>query len=324
MGGRRRRAAGGGLLVAVLVMALVASSAQAATSPLRSAANFAVLAGSTVTNTGPSVLSGDVGVSPGRVVTGFPPGTVRPPGAIHGGDSVAAQGHADLTTLYDTAAGFSAGAVISADLAGRTLAPGVYKATSSLALNGTLTLDAKGNPNAGFVFQAGSTLGVGTSAISRVLLINGAQASNVYWQVASSATIGAGSAFAGNILARISVTMDTKATLYGRALAESGAVTLDTNTINTPATTPVSPPRGSAARGTTASGAQKRVLPRRTLGCTGPGQSCALCSRGGQDARSAPRAPGAALPPPRCSRAPGQRSVPLARGAAHPPVHAAR
>ena len=239
----RRVCAAGGLLVGLLVMALLASSAQAASVPLGTAANFAVLAGSTVTNAGASVIRGDVGVSPGSAVTGFGPGTVVPPSVIYRGGPIALQAKNDLTTAYNNVAGRSLSEAVFADLGGRTLAPGVYSSASSLALNGDLTLDAKGDPNAEFVFQAGSTLLVGTTTVSHVRLINGAQASNVYWQVGSSATIGVGSAFAGNILALTSITMKTSATLDGRALAQNGAVTLDTTTITTPAIAPVPPPQ---------------------------------------------------------------------------------
>jgi Ice-binding-like/Bacterial Ig domain len=223
-----RACAAGLLLLALLVTAPLASSAEAASVPLGTADSFAVLADSTVTNTGPSVISGDLGVSPGTSVTGFPPGTVTA-GTIHAADNVALQAEGALATAYNDAAGRSSTAAISADLAGRTLTPGVYTSATSLGLSGDLTLDAQGDPNAVFVFQAGSTLTVGSG--SHVLLIRGAQACNVFWQVGSSAAIGSGSAFAGNILALTSISLTTGATLNGRALARNGAVTLDTNTI---------------------------------------------------------------------------------------------
>jgi len=232
-----RAGAAGLLFVALLATVPLASSAQAASVPLGAAESFAVLAGTTVTNTGPSVISGDLGVSPGTAVTGFPPGTVTA-GTVHAADSVALQAKAALVTAYNDAAGAPSTATISADLAGRTLTPGVYTSASSLGLSGDLTLNAQGDSNAVFVFQAGSKLTVGSG--SRVLLTGGAQACNVFWQVGSSATIGTSSAFAGNILALTSISLTTGATLSGRALARNGAVTLDTNTITKPtcATTP--------------------------------------------------------------------------------------
>jgi len=231
-GGMRRRPharrCAAGLFVAVLVTAASTSTAQAASVSLGTAQSFAVLAGTIVTNTGPSVISGDLGLSPGTAVTGFPPGMVSE-GSVHRTDAVALQAQRDLTSAYNDAAGRSSTATISADLAGKTLAPGVYTSASSLGLSGALTLDARGDPNAVFVFQAGSMLTVGST--SQVVLIGGAQACNVVWQVGSSASIGANSAFAGNILALTSISLTTGATLNGRALARNGQVTLDTNTI---------------------------------------------------------------------------------------------
>jgi hypothetical protein len=200
---------------------------------LGSAANFAVLAGSTVTNTGATTVNGDLGLSPGTAVTGFPPGTVN--GTIHAGDPVAAQAQLDLTTAYNDAAGRTVGAItVAGNLGGRTLTPGLYKSTSSLAISsGDLTLDAQGNANAVFIFQMASTL---TTTVGRqVILSGGAKAANVFWQVGSSATLGTGSVFKGNILALASITVTTGATVEGRVLARTAAVTLDTNTITTPA-----------------------------------------------------------------------------------------
>jgi hypothetical protein len=204
-----------------------------APAPLGSANAFAVLAGSTVTNTGPTILNGDLGVSPGTAVTGFPPGTVN--GTIHAGDPAAAQAKLDLTTAYNDAAGRSTGPItVSGNLGGLTLAPGLYKSTSSLAISsGDLTLDAQGDAEGVFIFQMASTL---TTTVGRqVILSGGAKASNVFWQVGSSATLGTNSVFQGNILADQSITLTTGATLNGRALTRIGAVTLDANTITTPA-----------------------------------------------------------------------------------------
>jgi len=205
------------------------SRAAAAGAPvgLGTAASFAVLAGTTVTNTGASVISGDVGVSPGTAVVGFPPGIVNN-GTIHAADAVAAQAQADVTTAYNDAAGRSTTAAVTADLGGQTLVSGVYTA-ATLGLTGTVTLDAQGDPNAVFVFQAASTLITASSSV--VALINGADACNVYWQVGSSATLGTNSAFVGTVLALTSVAATTSATIDGRLLARNGAVTLDSNVI---------------------------------------------------------------------------------------------
>ena len=189
--------------------------------------NFTVLAGSTVTNTGSSVITGDVGVSPGTAVTGFPPGLTS--GAIHRADAAAAKAEATLTAGYNDAAGRSGGTTESGDLTGKTLTAGVYKSTSSLAITGNLTLDAQGNPNAVFIFQVGSTLTTGSG--SRIILTNGASACNVFWQIGSSATLGTSSVFKGNILALTSITVTTGADVQGRLLARNGAVTLDSNTL---------------------------------------------------------------------------------------------
>ena len=238
---RRGRLGLGLAALALLLVAVLATTAQAATVGLGTAGSFSILGGSTVSNTGPSVLSADLGVSPGAAITGFPPGTVL--GATHANDAVAHQAQLDLVTAYDDAAGRSSTATVSGDLAGRTLNPGVYTSASSLGLTGDLTLNAGGDPNAVFVFQAGSTLTTGSG--SHVLLSGGAQACNVFWKVGSSATIGTATAFTGNILALTSISMTTGATLDGRALARNGAVTLDTNSVTrSPCTT------GGSATGT--------------------------------------------------------------------------
>ncbi len=188
---------------------------------------FAVLAGTTVTNTGSTVVSGDVGVSPGTVVSGFPPGLAS--GAIHTADGPAGQAQAALTAGYVDAAGRSGSTAVAGDLVGKTLTAGIYKSTSSLAISGDVTLDAQGNPDAVFIFQISSTLI--TSSGSHVILANNANACNVFWQVGSSATLGTNSVFKGSILALTSITVTTGAQLEGRALARNGAVTLDSNTI---------------------------------------------------------------------------------------------
>ena len=188
--------------------------------------NFSVLAGSDVTNTGSTTISGDVGLSPGTSVTGFPPGTAA---AIHIADGPAAQAQTTLTAAYIDAAGRAGGTAVAGDLVGQTLTVGVYTSTSSLAISGDVTLDAQGNPDAVFIFQIASTLTTGSG--SHVVLTNGAQACNVFWQVGSSATLGTNSVFKGNILALTSITITTGVDLEGRALARNGAVTLDTDVI---------------------------------------------------------------------------------------------
>ncbi len=204
--------------------------------PLLTAGDFKVLAGSTVTNTGPTTITGgDLGLSPGTAVTGFPPGMLIAPAVMHVTDPTAAQAQLDLTAAYIFAAGIvsPAPAVLPGDLMGLTLAPGTYKtATTTGITTGTLTLNAGGNANAVWVFQIGSSLTTGTSTM--VVLSGGAQASNVFWQVGSSATLGVNSTFAGTIMALSSITLDTGASLQGRALARNGAVTLDSNMITDP------------------------------------------------------------------------------------------
>jgi Ice-binding-like/Putative Ig domain len=222
-----------GLAIIGLAAFLFGPSPAFAQIPFGTAKNFAVLAGTTVTNTGPTVITtGDVGVSPGSAVTGLLASQVVS-GTIHSADAVALQAQNDLTTAYNAVAG-AAGCIdkTGVDLGGQTLTPGVYCFTSSAFLTGTLTLDFQGNPNALFLFKTGSTLI--TAVNSQVLLINSGGTicpPNVFWQVGSSATLEVGSTFVGNILALTSITIKTGATLTGRALARNGAVTLDTDTV---------------------------------------------------------------------------------------------
>jgi len=218
-----------------------AASAAAVAVPLGTAAPFAVLAGAGITNTGPTTVRGDLGTYPTRTTTGD--ATITTTGKKHGGDAVTQGAKDDLRTGYTTAAGEGPPSPITADLAGRTLTAGVYRSDSSLGLTGALTLDAGGNPDAVFVFQAGSTLK--TASASRIVLSNGAQACHVFWQVGSSATLGTGSTFRGSILALTDITVTTDVTVDGRVLARNGAVTLDTDTITTPsciASAPSGPP----------------------------------------------------------------------------------
>ena len=191
---------------------------------LGSAGSFAVLGGSTVTSKGNTVLNGDLGVSPGTSITGFSPGIVN--GAIHNNDAVAAQAQVYALSAYNALRSETPNQNLTGlDLGSRTLNPGVYHFDSSAQLTGILTLSGTGD----FVFQIGSTLGTGD--YSSIVLLNGAQADNVFWQVGSSAKLGTGTSFDGSIIAHDSITFVTGASLSGRALALNGAVTLDDNVI---------------------------------------------------------------------------------------------
>jgi hypothetical protein len=217
------------------VLVIAPSTAHAAEPPVDLGVldSFAVFAGTTVTNTGPTIVGPDLGVSPGTAVTGFTPpgpgeGTVT--GTIHTSNATSTAAQAALATAYADVAGRTGPTFVTADIGGQTLTPGLYKSSiASLAVSGTLTLDGQGDPNAVFIFQMDSTLTTGTD--SEVALIGGAQACNVFFQVGSSATLGTGTDLRGNVLAMTSITVNAGVTITGRVLARDGAVTLDTNNI---------------------------------------------------------------------------------------------
>ena len=272
----------GGLAVVLLGLGMVAAGSARAAGPspvdLETAGAFAVLGGQAVTNTGPTVINGDLGVSPGSSVTGVPPGTKT--GTFHITDAVAAQAQSDLTNAYNDAAGrTSTGAVT--DLSGQILSPGVYTSASTMGLDGTLTLDGGGDPDAVFIFQIGSSLT--TASASRVNLIGQAQACNVVWQVGSSATLGTDSNFVGNVLALTSITATTGSTILGSTLARNGAVTLDNNSVSraictvaevttTTASGAVTTTSGTGSTTTGSDGGTSGTTsPDSTTGTTGPG-----------------------------------------------------
>jgi|GEM_PF-6940484 len=199
---------------------------------LKTASSYAVLAGTSVTNSNGSVVNGDVGVDPGATVNGFPPGVVN--GNVHNSDAEAAQAQSDLTDAYLDAAGRNNGPVeLAGNIGGQSLDPGLYFSTSTLEISaGDLTLDAHGNPEAIWIFQIATTFT--TTDSRKIILVDSAQAGNVYWQVGSSATLGTNSIFKGSILALTSITITSGAIVEGRALARNGTVTLDNNILTVP------------------------------------------------------------------------------------------
>jgi hypothetical protein len=201
---------------------------------LRTAWDFVILAGAGVTNTGLTVIKGDVGTSPTGTINGFGLGEGTIVGETHAADPVADQAKLDLTTAFNDAQARSTGAVsLPGNLSGLTLTPGLYVNSSSVMLSaGSVTLDAKGNPDAVFIFKMGSSLT--TSPGTQIILAGGAQAKYIYWSVGSSATLGTNSTFNGNILADQSISLNTGAVLNGRALTRVGTVTLQSNTVNRP------------------------------------------------------------------------------------------
>jgi hypothetical protein len=197
---------------------------------LGSTSTLAVIAGSGITSTGATVITGDIGLSPGSSIGGFPPGILN--GTQHINDDLATQAKLDLTAAYNDLAGRTSTDIVtlSGNIGGLTLTPGLYKSTSSLAISsGDLTFDAQGNANAVFIIQIASTLT--TTSGRQVVLSGGALASNIFWQVGTSATFGTTSVFKGTVMAMQSITFNTGATLDGRGFARTDAVTMAGNTI---------------------------------------------------------------------------------------------
>lgn len=286
----------------ILVGAPHAYAAQAPVG-LGTAESFAVLAGSGITNTGPTTITGDIGTFPTTTRSGLASVTLT--GTDHGGDAITQGAKDNLVDAYDDAAGRSPVTNVPVELGGTTLLAGVYT-SPTLGLTGTLTLDAQGRPDAQFIFLAGSTLIAEVN--SRVLLLNGADPCRVVWQVGSSATFKTGTRFVGDVLAHTSITAQTRATFQGRLLARNGAVTLDTNTITrsncappgggttvtTGATTPtttgttvtaVSPTGTTPTSGTTGTGTTP------TSGTTGTASTIPSLITGSASPRSGPLAP---------------------------------
>lgn len=250
---------------AFLAVVLAGTALAAAPVGLGTASNFAVLAGTTITNTGATTITGDVGLHPGAAVTGFD--SVSLTGATHYADAVALQAQADLVTAYDEAAAATPVNAIPTELGGTTLAPGVY-GSGTLGLTGTLTLDGPGV----YIFQAASTLI--TAPSSTVALINGASACDVYWQIGSSATLDTTTSFKGTIMALTSITLNDGVTLEGRALARNGAVTMIRDTIDlSPCGTPTPGPSASAAASATTR--PTTTVPPTDTGSSTPGATSA-------------------------------------------------
>jgi hypothetical protein len=265
-GSSRGKLRAGLILIGSLSTLIFASSALGAPASvgLGTAAPFSVLGGSTITNTGPTTMFGDLGLAPGSSVTGAP----QVLGQTHIDDAVATEAKSSLTTAYNEAALRPANGSAGTELAGQEFAPGVYDASKSLLLSsGSVTLNAEGNPDAVFIFQVGSTLITGSN--TSVALVGGAQACNVFWQVGSSATLGSGTRFVGTIMAAESITAGTAATIHGRLLAQTAAVTLEDNTITN--STCASSGSGSGGGTETSTGEETAALEKAATGGTTTG-----------------------------------------------------
>jgi type VI secretion system secreted protein VgrG len=265
----------------ILSAALVLSSANQALAvagpvPLASASSFAVLAYSTVTNTGPSVINGDIGVSPGTAVVGFPPGT-QPAGATYAGDPVALQARTDATTAYTNATSQSGPTAVGVELGGTTLVPDLYASGGVLQVTGVLTLDGTADPTGIFVFQ--STATVITAANSSVVLVN-VNPCNVFWVVPSSATLGSNSSFAGTVIANNSIGLGTGATVTGRLLALNGAVSLDSNIITSTGCAPIAVNPGTGITVEAASTATAAAVAAAAAAAAAAAQAALLAATG--------------------------------------------
>ena len=216
------------LAVGAVGLSAPASATTLSAVPLGTAAAYSALAGASVANTGPSALSGNVGVSPGGTITGFPPGTLT--GTIYRGTAEAATAHNDLTAAYNDAASRARTDTISGDLAGRTLTAGVYRSAAALSVSTMLTLDGLGNPDSVFIFQVAAAMS--TAASSRIILTNGAQASRVFWQVSAAVSLGATSSFSGTLLGLEAISVGASTGIIGRVLSVNGAVSLSSNSVN--------------------------------------------------------------------------------------------
>ena len=283
---RRARLAGIALAV-TLVFAALPTAAQAAPVGLGTVNPFVVLGGTKVTNVGPSVLNGNLGISPGTELEGFGlPAVIN--GSTHATDEVAAKAQLDLTTAYNTAAEqpvLPANDLSGTDLGGLKLAPGTYRYNAAALMTGPLTLDAEGDPNAEFVFQIGSQLT--TESASSVVLVNGASPCNVYWQVGSSAVLGTTTSFQGTLMALTSISLNSKATVVGRMLARNGQVSLIENTLTRPLcpTGSTGPPSGETPPGGTGTGSP--TTPGTTVSTATPGSGSRLASgRGAKGSKS--------------------------------------
>ena len=282
-----RRARLAGIALAVLAVFALPTAAQAAPVGLGTVNPFVVLGGTKVTNVGPSVLNGNLGISPGTELEGFGlPAVIN--GSTLATDQVAAKAQLDLTTAYDTAAGqpvLPANDLSGTDLGGLKLAPGTYRYNAAALLTGALTLDAEGDPNAEFVFQIGSQLT--TESASSVVLVNGASPCNVYWQVGSSAVLGTTTAFQGTLMALTSISLNSKATVVGRMLARNGQVSLIENTLTRPLcpTGSTGPPSGETLPGGTGTGSP--TTPGTTVSAATPGNGSRIASgRGAKGSKS--------------------------------------